>query len=67
MEGPIAPAAYIAEDGWISIGGKMLGSVKTQCLSVGECQGEEVRVGGWVGEHPHRSRGRDRGFEEGKP
>ena len=25
---------------------------------VGECQGEETGVGGWVGEHPHRSRGK---------
>jgi hypothetical protein len=25
-------------------------------------------VGGWVGEHPHRSRGReDKWFQEGKP
>jgi hypothetical protein len=35
----------------------------------GECKGGEVGVGGWVGEHPHRSRVRedgDRVFVEGK-
>jgi hypothetical protein len=33
------------------------------CPSIGECQGQEAGVGGWV------SRGRegDRGFSEGKP
>jgi hypothetical protein len=36
---------------------EVLGSLKAQCPSVGECQGNEARVGGWVGEHPHRSRG----------
>ena len=35
-----------------------LGPVKAQCLSVGECQGGEAGVDGWVGEHPHRSKGR---------
>ena len=25
--------------------------------SVRECQGGEMGVGGWVGEHPHRGRG----------
>ena len=29
------------------------------CPSVGECQRGKVGVGGWVGEHPHRSRGRE--------
>ena len=32
------------------------------CPSIGECQGREARVGGWVGAHPHRSRRGDRGF-----
>jgi hypothetical protein len=32
-----------------SEGGEALVSVKAQCLSVGECQGSEVRLGGWVG------------------
>ena len=31
--------------------------------SVGECQGGKAGVGGWEGEHPHRSRGR--GIGEG--
>ena len=47
-----------------------LGPVKARCPSLGECQGGEVRVGGWMGEHAHRSKGRglwDRGLlEEGK-
>ena len=30
--------------------------------SVGEYQGREAGVGGWVGEHPHRSRGRADGI-----
>jgi hypothetical protein len=42
--------------------GKALGPVKAQCPSVGECQSGEVGVGGWVGEHPHRSRGRGYGL-----
>jgi hypothetical protein len=34
--------------------------MKAQCLSEGECQGGEV--GGWMGEHHHRSRGRKDGL-----
>jgi hypothetical protein len=30
------------------VGGEALGTVKAQCLNVGECQGGEVGVGGWV-------------------
>ena len=37
-------------------GGKVIGSVKAGFSISGECQGRELRVGGWVGEHPHRSR-----------
>jgi hypothetical protein len=40
------------------MGGEALGPVKVRCSSVGECQGGEAGVGGWVGEHPHRSKGR---------
>lgn len=36
-----------------------LGLVKAGCLSRGECQVSEAAVGGWVGEHPHRSRGEE--------
>jgi hypothetical protein len=47
------------------MGGEALGPVKALCPSVGECQGQEARVGEWVMEHPHRNRERvgwDRGF-----
>jgi hypothetical protein len=46
----MAPAAYVAEDGFFleSIGGDVLGPVKPQCPSVGECQGSKLGVGcGW--------------------
>jgi hypothetical protein len=39
------------------MGGEALGPVKTQCPSVGECQGGEAGVGGWVGVHLHKSSG----------
>jgi hypothetical protein len=60
----MTPTAYAAEDGLVrsSIGREALGPMKTQCLSVGEFQGGEVGVGGWVGEHPQRSRGRRDGI-----
>jgi hypothetical protein len=44
---------------WASMRGKYLGSVKAQFPSVCECQGGEAGVGRCVGEHPHRSRGRE--------
>jgi hypothetical protein len=44
------------------MGGEALGPVKTQCPSVGECQGNEVDMSGWVGEHPHRSKRRGYGI-----
>jgi hypothetical protein len=39
------------------LGGEALSPVKARCPWVGECQGREVGVGGWVTEHPHRNRG----------
>ena len=50
------------------MGGEVLSPMKAQCPSVGKCQGREAGVGGWVGEHPYRSRGRgmDRVFQERK-
>ena len=41
------------------------GPVKARFPSVGEYQGREVGVGGWVREHPHRSRGRGNGIGGG--
>jgi hypothetical protein len=32
------------------MGGEALGPVKALCPSLGECQGQEVGVGGWVEE-----------------
>ena len=52
-----------------SRGRKALSPVEDQCSSVREFRGGEARVGGWVGEDSHRSRG-ERGwnveFAEGK-
>ena len=50
------------------MGGQALGPVKAQCSSIGECQGRDVRMSRWVGEHPYRSRGKGHGigdFERG--
>jgi hypothetical protein len=40
-------------------------SGKAQCLSVGKFKGGEAGVGGFMGEHPHRSMGKgwDGGFQ----
>jgi hypothetical protein len=54
----MALAAYVAQDGWPSwstMGGKALGPLKVLCPVHGECQGQEVGVGGLV------NRGRGRG------
>jgi hypothetical protein len=51
------------------MGGEALGPVKARCPSVGEWEGGQAGVGGWVGEHLHRSgvTGEwNRGFLEGK-
>ena len=37
--------------------------MKARCSSVGEDLDGEMGVGGWMGEHPHRSTGR--GIEKG--
>ena len=44
----MALAVYVAVDGLVksSIGGEALGPVKVLCPSVGECQGQEVDMGG---------------------
>jgi hypothetical protein len=43
--------------------GEALGPENAQCSSVGECQGREEVVSGWVCKHPHRSRGMEDGAE----
>jgi hypothetical protein len=45
--------------------GEALEPETVQCPRVGECQGGRMGVGGLVGEHPHRGRGR--GFSDGRP
>jgi hypothetical protein len=56
-------AAYVAEDGLVGHEWEeRLGPVKVLCPSIGECQGQEAGVGGFV------SRGMGGyGFSEGKP
>jgi hypothetical protein len=50
MEGPMAPAAYVAEGWtcWTSKGGEGLGPKKAQCTSVGEYHDKEAGVDGLV-------------------
>jgi hypothetical protein len=58
MVGLMALDAYVSRR-WpsqSSMGGEALGPVKVLCPSVGECQGQEVGVGGLV------SRGRGKGI-----
>jgi hypothetical protein len=49
MEGPIAPATYVAEDGLVGHQWeeRPLGPVKALCPSVEEYQDREAGVGGW--------------------
>jgi hypothetical protein len=42
------------------MGGEDLSPMKARCPIVGQLGGREVVVGGWVGEHPHRSKEGDR-------
>ena len=58
----MAPDAYVTEDDLV--GHQWEERSLVLMPSVGECQGGEVGMGGWVGEHPHRSR--DRGVCRGK-
>jgi len=57
---------HICSRGWDYpdlIGGKALGTVKVCFPSVRECQGIDVAMGGWEGQHPHKGRGRGDGRE----
>jgi hypothetical protein len=47
---------------WTSVGGVGFGPEEALCPSVGECQGRKAGVVGWLGEHPHRVRGRGVGI-----
>ena len=52
-------AAYAAEYGLICYqwkGGLWSCEGSARCSSVGECQGWEVKVSGWMEEHPHSRR-----------
>jgi hypothetical protein len=44
------------------MGEEALGPVKAQCPSVKEFQTRKEGVGGWVGKHPHKSRGWENGM-----
>jgi hypothetical protein len=44
----MAPAAYVAEDGLVGQQWEERPLVKALCPSVGECEGQEVGVGGLV-------------------
>ena len=58
------PAAYVAEHGLVGhqMEEEALGPVKALCSSVGECQGQEVEVGGLLNS---RSREGIAGFQRG--
>jgi hypothetical protein len=43
-----------------SVGGETLGSIGTECPSIGKC----MEVSGWVGEHPPRCKWRWDGIED---
>jgi len=50
-DGETHDSSHIGSRGWhcrVSTGGKALGPVKGHYPNVGECQGIEVGVGGWV-------------------
>jgi hypothetical protein len=59
----MAPAACVAEDGLVWLSGRRgLWSCDGSMPQCREIEGGEVGVGGWVEEHPHRSRGREDGI-----
>ena len=58
-------SSFVCSRGWpylTSVGGEALSSVKARCPSVGEFEGGKVC--GWVGEYPHKSRGRGGGRDK---
>ena len=63
----MAPAVFVVEDGLplqASMAQEALGPVQAPCPSVGECQGRETEVFGWVGLYPNRSSDRRDGMGE---
>ena len=63
MEGPMALASCVLQDGIV------WHQWEERCLPCEGSipQGVDVGVDEWVGKHPHRCRGWDREFLEGKP
>jgi hypothetical protein len=56
------PDAYVAENELVDISGRRGPRFcEGSCPRVGECQGGEAGVGGWVEIHLYRSRGRGTG------
>jgi hypothetical protein len=65
----MALATYVAEDGLVGHQWeeRPLGLRVFDAPNVGECQDGKKGRGGWVGEHPHRGRGWNRGFSKERP
>jgi hypothetical protein len=64
MEGALALAAYVQWMAMLDLRERSgpWTSEGVLCPSAGECQGKKMRVGGRVGDHPHRGRQRGDGI-----
>jgi hypothetical protein len=65
VHGKTLSSSHLCSREWqcqASIGRNVLGPVRAQFTSVRRCQGCELRVIRWEGEHPHRSRGKAMGY-----
>jgi hypothetical protein len=55
----MALAIYVAEGDLVGHQcGAGLGPESVRCPCGGKCQSRKTLVGGWVGQHPHRGKGR---------